>query len=35
MNNQEGDFDDDSGILNEILNEGEGSGSESLSLIHI
>ena len=28
MDNQ-GDFDDDSAILNEILNEGEGSGSES------
>ena len=28
MDNQE-DFDDDSAILNEILNEGEGSGSES------
>ena len=25
----QGDFDDDSGILNEIMNEGEGSGSES------
>jgi hypothetical protein len=25
----QGDFDDDSAILNEILNEGEGSGSES------
>ena len=28
MDNQ-GDFDDDSGILNEILNEGEISGSEN------
>ena len=28
MDNQE-DFDDDSAILNEILNEGERSGSES------